>query len=228
MAGRYYSEPGDKIVARDPVTVRRYAGWTRLNHWFTAATLILLALSGFALFTPSLFWLTGLFGGGQATRWVHPFIGIGLFFSFMLLFVQLVRLNILRREDLVWLRNLDDLVKGQEHNLPELGKYNFGQKTVFWAMFFLIVILIVSGVMMWYQFFPDLVSVETRRIAIWVHSISAVLIMLTLILHIFAALWTRGTLSAMTRGTVSGGWAWRHHRKWLRELAGRQGSDTAK
>ncbi len=23
----------------------------------------------------------------------------------------------------------------------------------------------------------------------------------------------------MTRGTVTGGWAWRHHRKWLRELA---------
>jgi formate dehydrogenase subunit gamma len=24
----------------------------------------------------------------------------------------------------------------------------------------------------------------------------------------------------MTRGQVTGGWAWRHHRKWLRELVG--------
>jgi formate dehydrogenase subunit gamma len=23
----------------------------------------------------------------------------------------------------------------------------------------------------------------------------------------------------MTRGTVTGGWAWKHHRKWLREEA---------
>jgi len=22
----------------------------------------------------------------------------------------------------------------------------------------------------------------------------------------------------MTRGSVTGGWAWRHHRKWLREI----------
>jgi len=22
----------------------------------------------------------------------------------------------------------------------------------------------------------------------------------------------------MTRGTVTGGWAWRHHRKWLKEV----------
>jgi formate dehydrogenase subunit gamma len=28
----------------------------------------------------------------------------------------------------------------------------------------------------------------------------------------------RGTVGAMTRGQVTGGWAWRHHRKWLKEL----------
>ena len=94
-------------------------------------------------------------------------------------------------------------------------------------MFWLIVVLIVTGFMIWYQFFPEIVSVDTRRIALMVHSISAVLTILTLILHIFAAIWTRGTLSAMTTGTVSGGWAFRHHRKWLRELAGRQRTDPA-
>ncbi|MBS0561518.1 MAG: formate dehydrogenase cytochrome b556 subunit, partial [Proteobacteria bacterium] len=26
-------------------------------------------------------------------------------------------------------------------------------------------------------------------------------------------------IGAMTRGSVTGGWAWRHHRKWLREEA---------
>ena len=37
------------------------------------------------------------------------------------------------------------------------------------------------------------------------------------IIHVYAAIWVRGTISAMTRGTVTGGWAWRHHRKWLRK-----------
>jgi formate dehydrogenase subunit gamma len=56
-------------------------------------------------------------------------------------------------------------------------------------------------------------------VATIVHSIAAVLIILTWIVHVYAAIWTRGTLRAMTVGTVTGGWAWRHHRKWLRELA---------
>jgi formate dehydrogenase subunit gamma len=37
------------------------------------------------------------------------------------------------------------------------------------------------------------------------------------IIHVYAAIWVRGTISAMTRGTVSGGWGWRHHRKSLRK-----------
>ena len=33
------------------------------------------------------------------------------------------------------------------------------------------------------------------------------------IVHVYAAIWVRGTISAMTRGKVTGGWAWRHHRR---------------
>ena len=44
--------------------VSRYTAAARFNHWITAVSLILLALSGLALFHPSLFFLTGLFGGG--------------------------------------------------------------------------------------------------------------------------------------------------------------------
>ena len=227
MARRVYSEPGDRIVSTAPVAVNRYRGWTRLNHWITAASLILLALSGFALFHPSLYWLTGLFGGGQTTRWLHPFIGVVLVASFLLLFLQLVKYNIMRREDLVWARRFRDVVSGHEDRLPELGKYNLGQKFIFWGMFWLILVLIVTGIMVWEQYFGGLVTIPTRRVAILVHSISAVLILLVFIIHVFAAIWTRGTLSAMTTGNVSGGWAWRHHRKWLRELAGRQKVDPA-
>jgi formate dehydrogenase subunit gamma len=36
---------------------------------------------------------------------------------------------------------------------------------------------------------------------------------------VYAAIWVRGTMTAMTSGSVTGGWAWRHHRKWLRKLA---------
>jgi len=225
---REYSEPRDRIVAREPVVeVSRYRGFTRINHWVTAISLILLLLSGLALFHPSLYFLAGLFGGGQSARWLHPFIGLVLVVSFLILFLQLWRLNIMSREDVVWLRHIGDVVSAKEERLPELGKYNFGQKLVFWGMFWLILVLIVTGVIIWYEYSPELVTVKQRRIALIVHSMAAVLIILLFILHVYAAFWTRGTIRAMTHGTVTGGWAWRHHRKWLREVARRQGERPA-
>lgn len=224
---RQYSAPGDEIATRKPVTVRRYKGYTRLNHWITAGSLIVLALSGLALFHPALYFLTGLFGGGATTRWLHPFVGVLLFFSFLLLFVQMWRLNLPQSGDGRWVSHFGDVVKGHEENLPEIGKYNAGQKMVFWAMTGLILVLIATGVMIWQQYFSDLVSIPTRRIAVAVHALAAVLILFVFILHVSAAFWTRGTIRAMTQGTVTGGWAFRHHRKWLRELAGRQGHGPA-
>lgn len=227
MARRYYSQSGDRIEEIDPVIVSRYRGFTRANHWLTAASLIILLLSGMALFSPYLYFLTGLFGGGQTTRWLHPIVGVVLFFSFLVLFLQLWRLNLPRPEDVTWVENIGEVVKGNEEKLPELGKYNAGQKFIFWGMAALIVVLIGSGIMIWEQFFPDLVSIPVRRWATLIHSLTAVVIILVFILHVYAAIWTRGTIRAMTRGTVTGGWAWRHHRKWLRELAGREGRDPA-
>ncbi|WJS85006.1 formate dehydrogenase subunit gamma [Paracoccus sp. TOH] len=222
MEKRFYSQPGDHIETRAPVTVSRYRGFTRANHWLTAASLIVLLVSGMALFHPSLYGLTALFGGGQATRWLHPFVGVLLFFSFLVLFLQLWRLNLPRPEDVTWVEHIGEVMKGEEEKLPELGKYNAGQKFVFWAMSALILVLIVSGVMIWEEYFPHLVSIPLRRWAVLVHSLAAVAIILVFILHVYAAFWTRGTIRAMTKGTVTGGWAWRHHRKWLRELAGRE------
>jgi len=235
MERRIYSAPGDRIESRRPVVVDRYRGFTRLNHWLTAACMIVLLLSGFAFFHPSLFWLTELFGGGQNARWLHPLVGVVLFFSFLLLFVQMWRLNLPRREDVEWSLKLGDVLAANDGNLPELGKYNAGQKLVFWAMAALIAVMIVTGVIIWEQYIPlwadyapYLASIPARRVAVAVHAAAAFLTILVFLLHVYAAIWTRGTIRAMTRGTVTGGWAWRHHRKWLRELAGRAGDGPAK
>ena len=217
------SQPGDRILSRRPVIVSRYRGLARANHWLTALCMVVLLLSGLALFHPRLFFLTALFGGGQATRWLHPLVGLVMAASFLVLFVQFWRLNLPRPEDGAWLARIGDLLSGHEERLPELGKYNAGQKFVFWAMSGLILVMLVTGVMIWHEWFPDLVSIPVRRWAVLVHAIAAVAMILVFILHVYAAIWTRGTMRAMTRGTVTGGWAWRHHRKWLRELAGRAG-----
>lgn len=225
---RDYSEAGDHLISTRPVLVSRYRWFTRLNHWIIAATTILLILSGLAFFHPALFGLTALFGGGQMARWLHPFLGLVLALGYLLIFIQLVARNIPRRDDVVWVKHIRDVMDQNEEKLPTLGKYNAGQKFVFWAMAGLILLLLGSGIAIWQEYFPDLVTIPDRRIAVLVHAAAAVLMGLVFILHVYAAIWTRGTLRAMIRGSVTGGWAWRHHRKWLREVAGRNRGKPAK
>ena len=212
---------GDGVHRGRPVTVDRYTVGARINHWITATTLILLALSGLSLFHPRLFFLTTLFGGGQATRAIHPWLGVVLFFSFAGLFIRFWKANLWRSEDNTWLRRIRDVLAGHEENLPELGKYNAGQKFVFWGMSLLIIVLIASGVVIWDVYFFDYTTIEQKRVAVLVHAMAAVAIICVWIIHVYAAIWVRGTISAMTKGRVTGGWAWRHHRKWLRELVHR-------
>ncbi|MFG1423794.1 formate dehydrogenase subunit gamma [Roseixanthobacter liquoris] len=218
MSTEYDVESGDGVHKGRPVTVDRYTVGARINHWITAISLILLALSGMALFSPSLFFLTNLFGGGQWTRAIHPWIGVVLFFSFAGLFLRFWRANLWKAEDGTWLARIRDVLGGHEERLPEVGKYNAGQKFVFWGMSFLIIVLISSGFAVWDQYFYQFTTIPQKRVAILVHALAAIAIICVWIVHVYAAIWVRGTIGAMTKGQVTGGWAWRHHRKWLREL----------
>lgn len=217
---------GPEVHPGKPVTVDRYTAAARANHWVTALSLVLLALSGLALFSPSLYFLTGLFGGGENARAIHPWIGVVLFFSFLGLFLRFWKANLWRREDGTWLARLRDVITGHEENLPEVGKYNAGQKFVFWSMSLLIVVLITSGIVIWDQYFFEYTTIEQKRVAVLVHAIAAILAICVWIVHVYAAIWVRGTIRAMTRGSVTGGWAWRHHRKWLRELVAKKPADS--
>lgn len=210
-------ESGRPLPPREPVLVDRYSGAARVNHWITALCLILLALSGLALFHPDLFFLTWLFGGGQNARALHPWTGVALFFSFSGLFLRFWRGNLWRAEDGTWMHGVADVLTNREDRLPEVGQYNAGQKIVFWSMSALIIILIGSGLVIWEAYFSDYMAVETKRFALLIHAGAAVAFICIWIVHAYSALWVRGSIPGMMGGFVTGGWAWKHHRKWLRE-----------
>ena len=200
-------------------TLSRYTAGARLNHWINAITLILLALGGLALFHPALYFLTGLFGGGVWTRILHPWMGVLLIFTFFGLFFRFWRYNIWNPTDTQWLNRIRDVLAARDENLPEVGRYNAGQKLVFWLMTIAIVSLFASGIVLWESQFGDAFTVLQKRLAAVVHASAAVIILGVFIIHVYAAIWVKGTVRAMMRGSVTGGWAWRHHRKWLREEA---------
>ncbi|MBV8399548.1 MAG: formate dehydrogenase subunit gamma [Acetobacteraceae bacterium] len=201
----------------DLVYIPRYGAFTRVNHWITAACFILLTFSGLAMFHPVFFWAASLFGGGQATRTIHPWIGLVLFVSYALLFICFATSNWPNRDDVEWSRRIVDVINNREENLPELGKYNAGQKSVFWSQAALIIVLLVTGLLIRDWYFYGLTTIPQKRIAVLIHSLAAIFAITIIIVHIYSAIWVRGTMRAMTRGTVTIGWAYRHHRRWLRD-----------
>ena len=166
-------QPGDALPQAPRARRRRSSATVplaRLNHWVVAFSLIALALSGLALYTPYLYFLTNLFGGGQTTRWLHPWIGVLLFVSFYVFFAQLWRANLFNRDDVTWVMRFKDVIGGHEERLPEMGKYNAGQKFVFWGMSALILVLIVSGIVIWQEYFSVYTAIETQRWAALLHA----------------------------------------------------------
>jgi formate dehydrogenase subunit gamma len=215
--------------------VPRYSGSARINHWIVAISFVLLMISGLALFHPSLYGLTALFGGGETARWLHPWLGVVLVVGFLGLFVRFFAANLPEKTDWVWLARLRHVLAGREEFLPEIGKYNAGQKFVFWSQAVLVAVMFITGIGLWpaglaymEQLFGFKATIDQRRLAAVLHAGSAVMTIAIWIIHVYAAIWVRGTINAMTRGSVTGGWAWRHHRKWLRkEVAKEPGGQQA-
>jgi len=206
-------------AVRERIYVHRYSAFARVNHWITAITFVALTVSGLALFHPSLFWMTSLFGGGALTRAIHPWLGVILTISFFGMFLQFWRSNLWNRDDTQWVSQIGDVVKGDEEKLPELEKYNAGQKGVFWGQALLILVLFSTGLVIWDQYFGGYVSIDTNRLAALVHAVMAFFAIMLIVVHVYAGIWVRGSVASMTEGRVTGGWAWRHHRKWLRREA---------
>jgi formate dehydrogenase subunit gamma len=199
-------------------SLRRYSDSERMNHWFIALTFVLAGLSGLAFFHPSLFFFSNLFGGGSWTRILHPFIGVLMFLSFLGLFFRLRKDNVMNAADREWRRHAGEMLRGRKENLPPVGKYNAGQKMVFWAMALSLLVLVITGLMFWRPWFAPLFPVWALRAAVLLHSVAAVVLVLSVIVHVYAAIWVKGTMRAMTRGTVSEGWAKLNHPLWHQEV----------
>ncbi|MBI3528521.1 MAG: formate dehydrogenase subunit gamma [Betaproteobacteria bacterium] len=197
--------------------VQRYSDSERVNHWIVAIAFILAGLSGLSMFHPALFWLSNLFGGGPWTRILHPFIGVVMFAAFLSMMLRFWNYNKIEDRDWRWLKQWRDVVNNREDKLPEVGRYNAGQKVLFWLMVICTVTLFVTGVLFWRPWFADYFPITLVRLATLLHSAAATVLIIGIIVHIYAAIWIKGSIRAMMRGTVSAKWAAKHHRAWLRE-----------
>ena len=207
--------------ASDPrhrALIVRYTAKERINHWIVAMAFIMAGLSGLALFHPGLFWLTTFFGGGPWTRIIHPLVGLLMVVAFVFYGAGKARENRMEPRDWQWLKQIRDVISNQEERLPEVGRYNAGQKLVFYAAVLCLTGLFFTGFVIWRAYFSQYFPIALIRWSALIHALCAFALICTIITHIYAAIWIKGSIRAMTRGTVTPGWAWKHHRAWFREL----------
>ena len=182
-------------MIRDPKDLKRYEPSERANHWVVGMSFILLALSGLAFFHPAYFPLTQLFGGPTWTRILHPYFGVLMAVSFLSIFIRFRRLNLMTPADREWLAQARQMVDGDDHNMPEQGKYNGGQKVLFWALALCMLLMTLSGLAMWRAWFE--LPVDIVRLASVVHAATAAFMIALIMVHIYAPVWVKGTVPAM-------------------------------
>ncbi|WP_278807831.1 formate dehydrogenase cytochrome b556 subunit [Obesumbacterium proteus] len=200
--------------------IQRYSAPERINHWVVAFCFIVVSISGLGFFFPSFNWLMNVFGTPQLARILHPFFGVVMFASFLIMFFRYWKHNLINREDITWAKNIHKIAMSEE--VGDTGRYNFGQKCVFWAAIGSLLLLLASGIVIWRPYFADAFSIPVIRLALMVHSFAAVLLIIVIMVHIYAALWVKGTITAMVEGWVPAAWAKKHHPRWYREVKAKE------
>ena len=209
-------------MRRDPNDLDRYTASERVTHWIVGISFILAGLSGLALFHPAFWPFTLLFGSSTWTRILHPYFGMVMAAAFVVMAVEFWKLNRMRAADWEWLARVGEMVNGNDQNMPEQGKYNGGQKLLFWLLVLGMALLLVSGIALWRAWFHF--PVEPVRWAAVIHAATAAVMIGLIILHVYASIWVKGTIRAMWYGTVTRPWAFQHHRAWYRWMSGYQTS----
>ncbi|WP_275556076.1 formate dehydrogenase cytochrome b556 subunit [Mixta sp. Marseille-Q2659] len=199
----------------------RYSAPERINHWIVAFCFVFAALSGLGFFFPSFNWLMNVLGTPQLARILHPFVGVAMFLAFMLMFFRYWKHNLINRDDILWAKNIHKIAMNEE--VGDTGRYNFGQKCVFWAAIISLLLLLASGIVIWRPWFAAAFPIPLIRLALLLHSVAAVGLIIVIMVHIYAALWVKGTLTAMVEGWVTPIWAKKHHPRWYRAVRAQQG-----
>lgn len=210
-------------------TILRFTLLERFGHWLTAISFLILALTGLnilygryvflPLIGPEAFAAVTLAG-----KYAHHYVAFAFMAGLLLIFVLWVRQNLPDRYDLGWVAKGGGLLRRGVH--PPAGKFNFGQKIVFWGVALGGVAVSLTGINLMFPFtFTDLAGLQTAQLA---HSIAAIVLTALIIGHIYiGTLGMEGAVDAMLSGRVDINWAREHHSAWVEETRGRHGGSPA-
>jgi formate dehydrogenase subunit gamma len=199
---------GKKIV--------RFKAFERFSHWLTAVSFVMLGLTGLNI-TFGKILLLPLIGPemfsdiSQAAKYVHNFTSFSFVAGLVFIIVIFFRDNIPEKVDLDWIKQGGGFIKNKH---APAGRFNPGEKMVYWLSLAAGVVVSVSGFVLLFPFFGT--DIADMQIAQGVHAVVAVLFVALILGHIYiGTLGMEGAFEAMGSGEVDLNWAKEHHDLWL-------------
>ena len=206
--------------------IERFTPFERSAHMINAAAFSILAISGLVMAFGKFFLLpvigTTLFGWlAYVLKNAHNFAGPLFAVSLLIVIGTFIKDNMPAKGDMNW------LLKGggmfSEHEVKS-GRFNAGEKVVFWAGVFVLGLVVVGSGLVMDKLVPGLdYSRSTMQVAHMVHSVSNILMVVMFMGHIYlGTLGTEGAFEGMKTGYVDETWAKEHHELWYEDVkAGR-------
>ena len=199
--------------------VLRYSFHERLVHWLAGFSYLYLLLTGLAFWSPWLFWLATVLGGATISRELHPWFGLIFVFATFLMYGMWGRQMHETETDKQFWGAVGHYIRNEDELVPPADRFNAGQKLLFWGFFWCGILLLLSGLVLW---FPHLIPWSLRYLryaAVLVHASCALLTIGLFIIHVYmGTAMERGAFGSMTRGDVSTAWARSFHRLWYEHL----------
>lgn len=218
LAGLYMWKGPTRIAAgRAGRRIHRYSMLERANHWMTAGSFVVLALTGLNITFGALLLrpiigaeaFTALTWAGQAA---HQYLSFAFVLGLLVMLVLWLRDNLPRKVDWIWLRAGGPLAKGH----PPAGRFNAAQKGLYWLVMVGGTLAAVTGYLLMAPSLLD--NVTAQQWAHVVHAGLAMVLIATIIGHIYiGTIGTEGAFEAMAQGEVDWNYAREHHSEWLTE-----------
>lgn len=204
--------------------VKRFNLGFIISHWVNAGAFFVLYISALPMYTEFFDWLYVIFGGPAGARLVHRVAAV--FFMLPLPILVLFDRQGLR----TWTKNIFSWKMHDIKFFPEFAKeffglkaktpkqdfFNAGEKINSWLMIVTAIMLICSGVVMWFpQFFA-------HGLVMWaypIHNVGLGLSAAVAIAHIYMSIKLAApSLHGIFKGDVTEEYAEDHHGRWYDEL----------
>ena len=207
-------------AAHNDEMIPRYSFAERANHWIGALTYTYLLMTGLAFWSPYLYWLAAVVGGGPVARSLHPWVGLIFAASVFWTFKEWRRDMQMDESDRAWAKAIPYYIKNEDDKLPPVGRFNYGQKLFFWGIFYGVILLLLSGIALWYTEALPWSLRFVRYAAILIHASVALITIGLFLIHVYmSAILEEGSLTSMIHGKVTSAWAWTFHRSWYDQVS---------